>query len=102
MAQTSSTAGLGTAGLPYDEPVQATVYGAQLAEWGIFARYDANHVTYGPYWVMVDGVSDVFFGMGLPWNRHVSFTVVYQRMTWRVAARAVELILRPRAIKGRY
>ena len=66
----------------YDERVQATVYGAQLAEWGIFAQYDANHVTYGPYWVMVDGVSDVFFGMGLPWNRHVSFTVVYQRMTW--------------------
>lgn len=66
----------------YDEIVSSTVYGATLAEWGLFAQYDANHVEYGPYWVKVDGMSDVFFGMGLPWNRHVCFTAVFQRMVY--------------------
>lgn len=66
----------------HDEAMQATVYGAELAQWGVYANYDPNRVEFGPYWVKVDGASDVFYGFGLPWNRHVCFTVVFQRMTW--------------------
>ena len=66
----------------FDEVVSTTVYGATLAEWGVFAQYDPNRVEYGPYWVKVDGMSDVFFGFGLPWNRHVCFVAVFQRMVW--------------------
>ena len=64
-----------------DEIVQTTVFGAQLAEWGVFAGYNPQAVEYGPYWVKVDGASDVFFGFGLPHKHHVCFTVVFQRMT---------------------
>ena len=63
-----------------DEVVHATVFGAQIAGWGLYANYDPNAVEYGPYWVRVsDGPSDVFYGMGLPGKRHVSFAVVYQK-----------------------
>jgi len=65
----------------FDEVVTDTVSGEHLAQWGLFAGYDANRVEYGPYWVRVRGKSDVFYGMGLPWNRHVAFVVVFQRVT---------------------
>ena len=59
-----------------------TVFGAQPAKWELWADYPADRVEYGPYWVKAKGVSDVFFGMGLPFKHHVSYVVVYQRMTW--------------------
>ncbi len=62
-----------------DEVVTDTVNGDHLAQWGLYAGYDANKVAYGPYWVRVGGASDVFYGMGLPWNRHVSYVTVFQR-----------------------
>jgi hypothetical protein len=61
-----------------DEVVTDTVYGDHLAQWGLYAGYDANKVEFGPYWVRVRGNSDVFYGMGLPWNRHVSYATVFQ------------------------
>jgi hypothetical protein len=64
----------------YDELMTDAVSGDKLAQWGLYAGYDANRVEYGPYWVRVRGKSDVFFGMGLPWNRHVAFTAVFQRV----------------------
>lgn len=66
----------------FDERVQLTVYGSQLAEWGLYSGFDAWRVP-GPYWVScADGKSDVFWGAGLPWNRHVCFSVVFQRMVY--------------------
>jgi hypothetical protein len=65
-----------------DEHVTDKVYGGHLANWGIYADYDANAQEYGPYWVRVDGKSDVFYGMGLPWKRHVSWSAVFQRATF--------------------
>lgn len=63
-----------------DESVVDTVYGAHLAQWGIYAEYDPGKKEYGPYWVRVQGApSDVFYGMGLPWKRHVSWALVFQR-----------------------
>ncbi|MEA3338031.1 MAG: hypothetical protein U9R25_19245 [Chloroflexota bacterium] len=62
-----------------DEHVSEKIFGAHLANWGIYANYDPNKEEYGPYWAKVDGKSDVFYGMGLPWNRHVSWSLVFQR-----------------------
>ena len=58
------------------------LFGAQPAEWGIlWAHYDANHVEYGPYWVMVDGVGRIFW-YGIAFGTALFPFVVYQRMTW--------------------
>ena len=66
----------------FDERVQMTVFGSQLAEWGLYASFDAWKVP-GPYWVQVaDAKSDVFWGAGLPWKHHVSFAVVFQRTVY--------------------
>ena len=63
----------------FDERVQLTIFGSQLAEWALYANFDAWKVP-GPYWVScADGKSDVFWGAGLPWNKHVCFAVVFQR-----------------------
>lgn len=63
----------------YDERVQATIFGAQLAEWPLYADFDAWQVP-GPYWVQpADGKADLFWGAGLPWKRHVSFALVFKR-----------------------
>lgn len=67
----------------YDERVEMTIFGSQIAEWGLYANFDAWTVP-GPYWVMcADGKSDVFWGGGLPWNKHVCFAVVFQRTVYR-------------------
>jgi len=64
----------------YDDVVTDTVFGDHLAQWGLYAGYDANKVPCGPYWVQIPGAkSDVFYGLGLPWNRHVSYVAVFQR-----------------------
>ncbi len=63
----------------YDEVVTDTVFGDHLAQWDIYADFNPNKVPYGPYWVRVQGKSDVFYGMGLSWKRHVSWAVVFQR-----------------------
>lgn len=69
----------------YDERVQETIFGSQIAEWGLYAGFDAWTVP-GPYWVMcADGISETFWGAGLPWNRHVCFSVVFQRAVWQTA-----------------
>lgn len=66
-----------------DERVQMTIFGSQLAEWGLYADFDA-WTKPGPYWVQVaDGKSDAFWGAGLPWKRHVSFAVVFQRTVYQ-------------------
>ncbi len=63
----------------YDDRVQATIFGAQVAEWPLYADFDAWTVP-GPYWVQpADGKADLFWGAGLPWKRHVSFALVFQR-----------------------
>lgn len=67
----------------YDERVQTTIFGSQLAEWGLYGNFDPWKVP-GPYWVQcADGKSDAFFGAGLPGNRHVCFAVVFQRTVYR-------------------
>jgi hypothetical protein len=67
----------------FDERVVATIFGSQLAEWGLYANFDAWRVP-GPYWVScADGKSDVFYGAGLPWNKHVCFAVTFQRTVYR-------------------
>jgi hypothetical protein len=67
----------------YDERVQAAVFGAQLAEWALYADFDAWTVP-GPYWVQpADGKADIFWGAGLPWKRHVCFTLVFQRTIYK-------------------
>lgn len=73
-----------TQSLPqYDERVQATIFGAQLAEWALYEKFDAWQVP-GPYWVQpADGKADIFWGAGLPWGRHVSFALVFQRTTYQ-------------------
>ncbi len=66
----------------YDERVQMTVFGSQLAEWGLYANFDAWTVV-GPYWVQVAGAkSDYFIGAGLPWKKHVCYAVVFQRTVY--------------------
>lgn len=56
-----------------------TVFGAHLAEFGIYAGYEPDKVV-GPYWFRIaDALTDVFYGAGLPWNRHVSFVLTFQR-----------------------
>lgn len=68
----------------FDERVQLTIFGSQLAEWGLYANFDAWRVP-GPYWVQVaDFKSETFWGAGLPWNRHVCFAVVFQRTVFQV------------------
>lgn len=65
-----------------DEIVEATVFGAQLAEWGIWEGYNPGQVECGPYWVRVKGgASDVFYGPGLPGKHHVCFVAVFQKLT---------------------
>lgn len=67
----------------YDERVQATIFGTQLAEWALYEKFDAWQVP-GPYWVQpADGKADIFWGAGLPWGRHVSFALVFQRTTYQ-------------------
>lgn len=67
----------------YDERVQLTVFGSVLAEWSLYASFDAWKNP-GPYWVQcADGKSDTFWGAGLPWNHHVCFFVVFQRKIYR-------------------
>ena len=66
----------------HDGMVEMTVFGAEPAKWELWADYPADRTEYGPYWVKVNGVSDVFFGMGLPFKHHVSFVAVYQRMVY--------------------
>lgn len=67
----------------FDERVQLTIFGSQLAEWGLYANFDAWRVP-GPYWVQVsDGKSQTFWGAALPWNHHVCFAVVFQRTTYQ-------------------
>ena len=66
----------------HDGMVEMTVFGAEPAKWELWADYPADRTEYGPYWVKVKGVSDVFFGMGLPFKHHVSFVAVYQRMVY--------------------
>lgn len=67
----------------FDERVQLTIFGSQLAEWSLYAGFDAWKDP-GPYWVScADGKSDAFWGAGLPWNRHVCFAVVFQRTIYR-------------------
>ena len=67
----------------FDARVEATVFGAELARWDLYAGFDAWQVG-GPYWVQcADGPSELFYGAGLPWNRHVCFTVVFQRTIWQ-------------------
>jgi hypothetical protein len=67
----------------YDDRVQATIFGAQVAEWALYADFDA-WTTPGPYWVQpADGKADIFWGAGLPWKRHVSFALVFQRTAYR-------------------
>lgn len=67
----------------YDERVVTTIFGSQLAEWGLYANFDAWKVP-GPYWVQcADGKSDAFFGAGLPWNKHVCFAGTFQRTVYR-------------------
>ena len=69
----------------YDERVQTTIFGSQLAEGGLYGSFDAWKVP-GPYWVQVsDGKSDAFFGGGLPWSRHVCFAIVFQRTVYHAA-----------------
>ncbi len=64
-----------------DNIEERTVFGGKLGELTLYAEYDANLVI-GPYWARVKGApSDVFMGAGLPWNRHVCFAVVFQRVT---------------------
>jgi len=67
----------------YDERVEMTIFGSVLAEWGLYADFNAWAVP-GPYWVQcADGKSDAFYGAGLPWKRHVCFAVVFQRTIYR-------------------
>lgn len=67
----------------YDERVEETVFGSQIAEWGLYADFDAWRDP-GPYWVTcADGPSETFWGAGLPWKRHVCFAVVFQRAVWQ-------------------
>ena len=67
----------------FDERVQMTIFGSQLAEWALYADFDAWKVQ-GPYWVQVaDGKSDAFYGAGLPWKRHVCFAVVFQKTVYK-------------------
>jgi hypothetical protein len=67
----------------FDDRVHATIFGAQLAEWALYADFDA-WTTPGPYWVQpADGKADIFWGAGLPWKRHVSFALVFQRTIYR-------------------
>ena len=66
----------------HDGMVEMTVFGAEPAKWELWADYPADRTEYGPYWVKTKGVSDVFFGMGLPFKHHVSFVAVYQRMVY--------------------
>ena len=66
----------------HDGLVEMTVFGAEPAKWELWADYPADRTEYGPYWVKTKGVSDVFFGMGLPFKHHVSFVVVFQRMVY--------------------
>ena len=66
----------------HDGMVEMTVFGAEPAKWELWADYPADRTEYGPYWVKVKGVSDVFFGMGLPFKHHVAFVAVYQRMVY--------------------
>ncbi len=69
----------------FDERVVATIFGAQPAEWGLYANFDAWKVP-GPYWVQVaDGKSETFYGAGLPWNKHVCFAVTFQRTIYHAA-----------------
>lgn len=67
----------------FDERVVATIFGSQPAEWGLFANFDAWRVP-GPYWVScADGKSDVFYGAGLPWKKHVCFAGTFQRTIYQ-------------------
>ena len=69
----------------FDERVQLTIFGSQVAEWALYANFDAWTVP-GPYWVScADGKSDVFYGAGLPWNKHVCFAGVFQRTVYHAA-----------------
>lgn len=67
----------------WDDRVQATLFGSELANWALYEKFDAWTVP-GPYWVQPsDGKADIFWGAGLPWGRHVCFSVVFQRTTYR-------------------
>ena len=67
----------------YDTRVVATIFGGVLAHWDLYAGFDAWQVV-GPYWVQcAGGPSDLFYGAGLPWNRHVCFAVAFQRTVWQ-------------------
>jgi hypothetical protein len=67
----------------WDDRVQATIFGAQIAEWALYEKFDAWRDP-GPYWVQpADGKADLFWGAGLPWGRHVCFSLVFQRTTYR-------------------
>lgn len=69
----------------FDVRIELTIFGSQLAEWSLYAQFDAWRDP-GPYWVAcADGKSDAFWGAGLPWNRHVCFAVVFQRTIYRAA-----------------
>jgi len=64
-----------------DDSAIEVLFGSKLAEFGIYANYDPNKVEYGPYWFRVQGLnSDVFYGAGLPGNRHVQGSLIFQRL----------------------
>jgi|GEM_PF-1901696 len=76
----------------YDERVEATIFGGNLAHWDLYEHYDAWTVP-GPYWVQVaDGKSDTFWGMGLPWKRHVCYAAVYRRIIYRATPQEPETL----------
>ena len=76
-----------TGNLPnYDDRVQATIFGGQIAEWALYEEFDAWKDP-GPYWVQpADGKADIFWGAGLPWRRHVCFSLVFQQTVYQAGS----------------
>ena len=44
----------------------------------------------GPYWVAIEGKSDIAVGFGLPGNRHVCYSIAYEQQRWGVEEERVE------------
>lgn len=67
----------------YDGRVEAMIFGGNVAQWPLYEPFDA-WVDAGPYWVQpAGGKADIFWGAGLPWKRHVCFSLVFRQTIYR-------------------
>lgn len=64
----------------YDDMITIEVHPGETRDFPIFANFDPEKEV-GPYWIKIEGDSDLLYGIGLPYNRLVSFEVKFLKLT---------------------